>query len=261
MPNPIQEGQTATSKDGKSRVVFKGGQWVKDASFVPQAASGPAKTTADDRKALIAAQGRAASERDAMRSYRSAGHALEKISGPTKASWLEAITPRPEGGLLDKIGGFLGTPFRALENDETLAAMDELSTVGASAALKNSGNVKGAASDKDMALIRLAGLGPYKTQGENRRIVKDAMYQSGLEQLRAKLTAQWIGRHGSLSNAAPTGETFEGYLTRGEGMYADRMAGRTKAPGKAPANSLPKAPPSAKGSRTITIDLQGNIVQ
>ncbi|MFD1959599.1 hypothetical protein ACFSHP_12080 [Novosphingobium panipatense] len=146
-------------------------------------------------------------------------------------------------GILDKIGGILGTPFRALEDDETLGAMDELSTVGASAALKNSANVKGAASDKDMALIRLAGLGPYKTQGENTRIVKDAMYQSGLEQLRAKLTAQWIARNGSLSNPNAKGQTFESYLTLGEGMYADRMSGRTKPRTK----SLPKPPPSAKG--------------
>ncbi|MFC3214623.1 hypothetical protein [Novosphingobium panipatense] len=255
---PEYEGKTAISKDGKRRIVIRNGEAVVDTSYTPPASSGgPAKTSADDRKALIAAQSRAAAERDAMRSYRSAGHAIKKISGPTKAAWLDAITPKPDGGILDKIGGILGTPFRALEDDETLGAMDELSTVGASAALKNSANVKGAASDKDMALIRLAGLGPYKTQGENTRIVKDAMYQSGLEQLRAKLTAQWIARNGSLSNPNAKGQTFESYLTLGEGMYADRMSGRTKPRTK----SLPKPPPSAKGAKPVTIDLEGNIVE
>lgn len=271
MPEPIKEGQTATSKDGKARVVFHAGQWVKDTSYRPQTAMSRAMTTPDDRKALLAAQSKAAAERDAIRQYRSAGRAVHAMStGPVKAAWMDTITPAQAedttgrsiadlaAGAVKAIGTPIGAGLRLFNDPATWEARDQLNTVAANAALGRTSQLKGAASDKDMAIIRMAGVSAYKTERENDRIIHDAIYQSELEGLRARLTSQWIGNNGSLTAKSAKGETFEGYLTRGERRFGERFAELQAARKR----GLPKPPPSRKTSgETITIDMDGNIIR
>jgi hypothetical protein len=267
---PEYEGRTAISKDGKSRIVIRNGEAVADTTYQPQAAASRATTTPDDRKALVAAQGKASAERDAVRQYLGASRAVSNMGpGPVKAAWMDTITPveGERGGrtLADLAAGVVGTiatpigaALRHLQDGRTWQARDQLNTVAANAALSRTSQLKGAASDKDMAMIRMAGVSPYKTEGENRRIINDAIYQSKLEGLRAQLTSQWIGNNGSLTAKSPEGETFEGYLTRGERRYGERFA-ELQADRK---RGLPKPPPSRRTTDgMVTIDMDGNIIR
>jgi len=250
----INEGQGAISKDGKSRVVFKGGQWVKDPTYVPAGAApgSPVKTTPQDMKAMTDASAKAESERDSLRTYAGAGKAVDDMdTGPVKAAWLDAIVPDEDGGILDKIGGILGTVARPFVSQKTLDARDQLKTVNANVALAGSQQMKGSSSDKDTALMRLSGIGPAKRPAENHRIIDEAIYNSGREQARALVTADWIGKYGSLSNRSRNGMTFEEAKQRAERYYDQRQQAR----------KMPKAPPSKRGGKTLTIDLDGNPIQ
>lgn len=250
-----QEGQTATSKDGKRRVVFRGGNWVNDPTYQPQ---GPerVKTTPDDMKALLAASGTAAAERDALTTYSAAGAAVDQLdTGPVKAAWMDAITPDEDDGILGKVGAVLGAPFRPLISKKDWEARDHLKTVNANVALAGSQQMKGSSSDKDTALMRLSGIGPAKTSTENRRIVSSAIDKSGLSQTRALITSNWIGKYGSVSNPSPNGMTFEQALQLGEQSYRRRLADiRAR-------KRLPQAPPSRRGNKPLTIDLDGNPIE
>lgn len=262
MPDTYQEGQTATSKDGKKRVVFRNGMWLNDTSYKPPA-EGPAKTSAQDRQELNAASSKAAAERDALRTYSKAKDAVETMgTGPGWASYLDAITPEEGGGVLDSVGGFLGTPLRALVSQDTWDARDHLKTVNANVALAGSQQMKGSSSDKDTALMRLSGIGPSKTEGENLRIIQDATYTSGLEQARALIKADWIGKFGSLANPSPNGMTSEQALQMGEQRYDEYYYRRRKTPAKTAQptkKALPKPPPKkSSGSGRLTIDINGN---
>lgn len=246
-----QEGQTATSKDGKKRVVFRGGNWVNDPSYQP---TGPerVKTTPDDMKALLAASGAAAAERDALTTYASAGKAVDRLdTGPVKSAWMDAITPDEDDGVLGKVGSVLGAPFRPLISKRDWEARDHLKTVNANVALAGSQQMKGSSSDKDTALMRLSGIGPSKTSAENRRIVQSATEKSGLSQTRALITSNWIGKYGSVSNPSPNGMTYEQALQIGEQSYQRRRA----------QSKLPPAPPRRRGSQPLTIDLDGNPIE
>lgn len=260
MPTPIREGQTATSKDGKSRVVFRGGQWTNDTTYRAPIPTKQAITSSADRKSLEEARARAAAERDAARQYDSADKAVTEMgTGPVKGWWLDVITPEESkgggrtwgdvaAGAADALGAALGMAARPLVSQRTFTARDRLQTLSAQAALSHAGQLKGAASDKDTALIRMAGLSPYKSEKENHRIIADARYQSGLAQERANSTSYWIGKYGSLSTTAPNGVTFDQYLRGAEGRYASAQAAKRR--------PLPKAPPRGRGP--VTIDLNGN---
>lgn len=250
-----QEGQTATSKDGKKRIVFKGGQWVNDPTYQAPGAD-RAKTTPNDMQVLREASREAASERDALRSYSAAGAAVDRLdTGPVKAAWMDAITPDEDDGVLGKIGSVIGAPFRPLISKRDWEARDHLKTVNAQVALEGSQQMKGSSSDKDTALMRLSGIGPSKTSAENRRIVNSATYSSGLAQTRALVTSNWIAKYGSISNPAPNGLTYEQALQVGEQSYAKRQQARKSG------RSLPSAPPSRRGGKTLTIDLDGNPIE
>lgn len=250
-----QEGQTATSKDGKKRVVFRGGQWVNDPTYQPPGAD-RAKTTPQDMQVLREASGKAAAERDALSTYSAAGRAVEELdTGPVKAAWMDAITPDEDDGVMGRIGSFLGTPFRPLISKRDWEARDHLKTVNAQVALAGSQQMKGSSSDKDTALMRLSGMGPTKTTAENRRIVNSAVNSSGLAQTRALVTSDWIARYGSVSNPSPNGMTYEQALQLGEQSYNRRM--RALRANK----KLPSAPPSRRGGKPLTIDLDGNPIE
>jgi hypothetical protein len=184
--------------------------WELDWTGVKTEPAPPPKPTGQDLADLSAASAKAQAERDAARTYRSARQAVHDMgTGPWTAKWLDAITPDEDGGMLDTIGAVLGSPFRALVSDKTLAARDQLRTVNAQVALAGSQQMKGSSSDKDTALMRLAGIGPYKTVAENERILRQAAYESRLEDMRASAKANWIAAHGSLANAAQDGSTFQ----------------------------------------------------
>jgi len=247
----INEGQGAISKDGKTRVVYKGGQWVKDDTYVPASAAPGAKvdTSAADMKAMTDASAKAEAERDSLRTYAGAAKAVDDMdTGPVKAAWLDAIVPDEDGGILDKVGGILGTVARPFVSQKTLDARDQLKTVNANVALAGSQQMKGSSSDKDTALMRLSGIGPAKRPAENHRIIDEAIYNSGREQARALVTADWIGKYGSLSNRSRNGMTFEEAKQRAERYYDQRQQAR----------KMPKAPPSTRKSRLIEYDIQGN---
>lgn len=263
MNTSLPDGATATSKDKKSRMVVRGGVWVNDTTYQPTAgAQGPAETSAQDRTALLAASARAAAERDALRTYSQAGKAVTDMgTGPTRARWLDAITPDEDGGIMDTVGAVLGTPFRALENGRTFAARDQLRTVNANVALAGSQLMKGSSSDKDTALMRLSGIGPYKSVEENQRIIRDATYRSGLEQARSLVTSDWIGKYGSLSRPSPNGMTFEQALQVAERSYERRQTARRSGLPKPPPRASRSTPRARQSSGVVTIDINGNPVQ
>ena len=171
----LPDGKTATSKDGQRRMIVSGGTWVNDPTYRPPAQ--PGKTSPQDRTALNAASAKAASERDAQRTYDAASRAVDDMgTGPGKAKWLDAIMPDESTNsgwsavpdmLSDGLGVILGTPFRALTNQKTLDARDHLKTVSANVALAGSQQMKGSSSDKDTALMRMSGLSTYKGIKEN----------------------------------------------------------------------------------------------
>lgn len=246
----IREGQTATSKDGKSRVVYRSGMWVKDTAYSPPAEK--AKTATQDRTALNAASETARVERDALRMYSGAQQAVDAMgTGPVRNAYLDAIIPDDDDGLAGKIGAFVGTPLRALVSQKTLDARDHLKTLSANVQLAGSQMMKGSSSDKDTAIMRMAGLSPSKQPAENRRILREAQSKGALNQLRATVTANWIGRFGSLSATSPNGMTFEQNLQYAEQRFAERQR----------AHTLPKAPPRARSRGVTTIDLDGNPIQ
>lgn len=223
---------------------------------------GRVKTTPDDMKMLKESSEKASLERDALRTYAGAGAAAKRLdTGPMQAWWMDAITPEEGGGFWDGVGGVVGTPFRYMYSDQDWQDRDHLKTVNAKVATAASQDLKGAASDRDMALLRISGIGAGKTLPENRRIIKDAAYQSGLAQARARLTSMWISRNGSVSNPDPNGRTFEDSIQNGERLFAQQFAKRygeltTKR------KALPKAPPrKPAGSGTLTIDINGNPIK
>lgn len=273
-----REGQTATNPRTGQRVVFRNGMWVNDTSSSTQARPQQrARTTSADQKAVQEGSALAQTERDTQRIYSQAEAAVNRLdTGPMQSWWMDAITPEPDGsgGILDSIGGVLGTPFRHLGyNSQDWADRDQLNTVNANAAIAAAANMKGAASDRDMALMRLTGLQTGKTAAENNRIISEARRQSYLNQWRARYRAQWVTRYGSLSAPAPSGASFEEALQAGERAFNNRWEERSEQAGRPSASRQPAqgrrvtraAPPSTRrrsqSSAPVTIDLNGNPIR
>lgn len=234
--------------------------WAKDAYATAAAAKGSAqptgraKTTPQDMQMLRDSTARAEAERNARRDYASTRQAvLDMNTKPSKASYLDAITPEQDGGFWDAVGGFVGTPLRWFVSDKTMNARDQLKTLGAQTALKGSQMMKGASSDKDTALMRTAGVSDYKGVRENLRILREAERSSAIEQHRATLKAKWIGRYGSISAPASSGMTYEEAAARQEAMVNKAMDIRER--------GLPKPPPRTvrrPSQGRTTIDMNGN---
>lgn len=270
----IYEGRTATSKDGKSRVVFRSGMWVKDTSFVPPQPT--ATTTNADLQVLNQANATAAAERESVPTYLQASQAIQDLggTGPWKEWLMSAGAPgqSEEGpkrgivgdafgavsGVLSSVAGAAARPFYS---SKQLAARDRLRTIAAQGALSKAGQLKGAASDRDIALVRTAGLDPSKVTEENNRVVLDGIKQSGLSQTRAMVASRWIADYGSLSAKNANGLTYPEALGRAEARYAQNFAERQAARALGP-RRLPAPPPGRRGGQSIqTIDLDGNIIR
>jgi hypothetical protein len=234
------------------------------------------KPTNSDMAALTAARDKAATEREATNTYIQAAKAIDDFgdSGPWKSSLLDAGAPgqseeSPDRGWLANALGpvaslpmhVAGAAYRTITPRKTLAARDTLRTLAARSAIAQSSQLKGAASDKDTALVRMAGIGTAKYPEENRRIVHDAIQNSGLAQTRALVTQNWIAANGSLAAKDRAGRTFEQVLQNAEQLYGQRFAER-QAARRRPARALPKPPPAvrkaAAARRPVTIDMNGN---
>jgi len=261
---PEMEGKTATSKDGKSRIVIRNGEAVRDTTYRPMAA---ASATNSDLTALATARENAAAARDATRTYKEAARALDDAgeTGPWKDALLSAGAPSGNGDSPDRgwLGNALSTVvsvpmaaggyiYRAITPRKQLAARDTLQTIAAKGALARSAALKGTASNSDMALIRLGGLGTAKYPEENRRILKDGVKEGGLAQTRALVTQQWIADYGSLKAKSSGGKTFEQTLQHAEDTFDRRFAERQAA------RRMPTPPPSVRKNRVRTYDLDGN---
>lgn len=220
------------------------------------AAPGRAKTTPQDMMLLRDSTSKAEVERSARRDYSATRQAVRDMNtGPLKAAYLDAITPEQDGGVLDKVGGFLGAPLRLFVSDKTMAARDRLKTLSAQVALKGSQMMKGSSSDKDTAIMRMAGVSDYKGSTENNRLLDDAERESAIEQHRASLKAQWINRYGSISAPGPRGLSYEQVAQQQEKTVNSAVDLRQR--------GLPKPPPSARrsaGGRTV-IDINGNPIR
>lgn len=217
---------------------------------------GRAKTTPQDMMLLRDSTSRAEAERNARKDYGSIRQAVRDMNtGPLKAATLDAITPQQDGGFMDTVGGLLGAPLRLFVSDKTMAARDQLNTVSAQVALKGSQQMKGSSSDKDTALMRTAGVSPYKSKAENLRILDNAERESALEQHRATLKSKWISRYGSISAPGPNGMAYEEIAARQDDLVNRAMDVRKR--------GLPKAPPSARrgGGAPLEIDINGNPIR
>lgn len=248
------EGQTATSKDGKSQMVYKKGMWVRDTAYQPAAAQ-KQKTSADDVKYLKGLNDTASASGDFARMATQAAPAIQKFgpsgTGPLTAGFLDAITPDEGGGVMDTVGATLGTLFRPLISDQTWKARDQLRSLSAQVALKGSQMMKGSSSDKDTAIMKTAGISPYKTVPENQRLVHEARYAAGLDQARSIAAARWVARNGSIAAPAKNGMTFPQFTKSVEDNYARLVAQRSR--------QMPSAPP--RRGITTTIDLDGNPIR
>lgn len=225
------------------------------ASAMQTGSAGKAKTTPQDMMILRDSSAKAQVERDAQRAYADTRRAVQTMgTGPYKAAWLDAITPEPDGGIFDKIGGFLGLLPRQFISDETMQARDQMNTVSAQTALTGSQMMKGSSSDRDTALMRMAGVGPAKSVGENLRLLDKAERDSHIEQVRADLKSGWISRFGSISARSPNGATFEHALADAEN--------RVLHPESFQKPTLRSAPPSTRkapsASRRVVYDINGN---
>lgn len=213
------------------------------------------KTTAQDQKTAADYSATAAAERDALRTYANAAGSVERFNtGPIKSRLMDAIMPDEDGGFWDAVGATVGAVARPFVSQKTIEARDQLKTVNANVALAGSNLMKGSSSDKDTALMRLSGMGPSKTVAENKRIIRDATYNSGLSQTRALVASNWLAEHGSLTAPGHNGMTFQKALMFAEKQY-DKHIQASRA-----ARKLPKAPPRRRGG-PITIDLDGNPIQ
>lgn len=202
----------------------------------PASSGGDAKTYAGDVAELRDASNKASAERDLTRDYGVTEKAVRDFdTGPVKARFLDMVLPDQDGGIMDTVGATVGLLARPFISDKTIAARDHLNTVSAQSALVGSGQMSGSSSDKDTALMRTAGVSPYKSTTENLRIMKAAKRDSGLEQVRAGMKSLWITRFGSIANPAPNGLSFERALGDAEKDFLGQ--GRRAA--------LPKPPPSA----------------
>jgi hypothetical protein len=207
--------------------------------------NGRAATSPQDRIALNAASMKAQTERDAMKDYDATERAVRTMdTGPLKASFLDAITPSENGGILDTVGSVAGLIARPFISQDTLDARDTLNTVAARSVTRGQTLPPGPASDRDVALARTAGVNPYKGTKENLRIIGAARRDSGLEQTRALLKSGWISKFGSLANASPNGMTFEEAQQIAENDYLKAPGSRSARP------ALPKAPPPSLRKKT-----------
>lgn len=254
-----REGQKAVSKDGKTMLVYSDGFWVKDSAYVPSA--GKARTTAEDVKDLTQATETAETERQALRDYAATHAAVLKMgSDPGRGSRYDMMTAEEGGGMWDAVGGLLGTPFRAITPRGRYDGYQHLKTVSAKTALTGSQMMKGASSDKDTAIMRQAGVGPYKTVKENLRVLDKAREDAGLSQARARAKAYWIGKFGSQAAAAPDGTTLADILQMTDRSYYSEFDRREKA--RKAGTPLPRRPQPLPGRKGPTrIDINGTPVR
>ncbi len=220
------------------------------------------KTTPQDMMMLRDSTAKAEVERAARRDYAATRKAVADMNtGPTWAAYLDAVTPEQDGNVFDKIGGFLGAiPRWATTDDKVMNARDRLKTVGAQVALKGSQDMKGSSSDKDTALMRMAGVSDYKGKAENFRILDDAARQGAIEQHRATLKAQWINRFGSISAPGPRGLSYEQIAAQQEKTINEAMdyrQGLRKPALRTPPRSVTRRPPSGR----VVYDITGKPVR
>ena len=220
------------------------------------ASTGRAKTTPQDMQIIRDASALSESERDARRGYAATRRAVKTMhSGALKAGFLDSISPEEDGTpFLDQLGVVLGLPARPFISDATWAARDHLKTVSAQVALAGSRQMKGSSSDKDTALMRMAGVSPYKSEAENLRILDEAERQAAFAQHRATLKSKWISQYGSVAAPGPNGMAFEEIAARQDAKVQRALDIRR--------NGLPKPPPSARRqNRPVEIDLKGRPVR
>ena len=216
---------------------------------------GGTKPTPQDMMALNAASSKAQVERDALREYANAARDVDTFdTGPWRAAFYDAITPEQDGGFLDKVGGAVGAVLSPFISTKTLDARSNLNRLNAVGAISGASDMKGAASDRDIALQRLKGVSPYNTRSANHTIIKKATYDSYIAQLRARVLSSWITKYGSTSRSAPNGMTYEQALKLGEDHIRAEMTGQ-----KPQGRALPKPPPrSGGGAKRQTYDINGN---
>ena len=229
--------------------------WWASLPYAPASAAkkSSGQTSSEDLKELRAASSKAAAERDARQTYASTRRAVTTMdTGPWKARALDAITPDGDGGWADTIGGVLGAPFRFLVDPATMSARAQLATNAARSTMQGANQMKGAPSDKDAALARIAGVNANKPVAENLRILDQAERESALAQARARFKSSWIGTNGSMGRADPRGVSFEDGLASAERQFLSTY-------GKRQRQGLPKPPPSRRSQGgPIEIDMHGN---
>jgi hypothetical protein len=220
-----------------------------------------AKTTKTDETALQNASDLATAERDAVKDYIRASDAVGVLGDGRMSSNIRSLVlpEKDDGGMTAIAKSVLGWPVRALLDDKTTHAYEELNRVNAKAAVAASKDLKGPTSDRDIAMLRLSGISPFQSESSNRKVVRDAIEDSGMSTARAKTMQNWIGKFGSLTARAPNGMTFQDALEIAERTYTERYsAAQAK-------RTMPKAPPrslrkEAQANR-VRVDANGNIIQ
>jgi hypothetical protein len=239
--------------------------WENDAfataaDVTASTSGGRAKTTDVDRKEALAARKISAAERDSQRVYQDMGRAVDTFgTGPNWASYVDAITPSPDDGLITAaLKGTVGAAARAVSISRPVAeARTRIDTARAKLTVLGDKSMKGVLTDKDTALLRLSGIDTYKPPAENHRVIREAQRDSEVRQARALMTDRWISKFGSLTAAAPNGMTFEDAQMRAEkDLLRNHWAPKP--------STLPKAPPSTRkkaGKGLVVIDIHGNPVR
>lgn len=232
--------------------------WEMEWSGVTVKSVGDTKTTSADMKMLTEASNEAAKARDSARNFSRAEKAVKDFgTGPVKSWIMDAITAEDGGGVLDSVGAIVGAPVRALIPQRTKNAYDQLRTVSAGSALAGSEQLKGAASDADMRLLKTRGLSPYKSEAENLRIIEEAKRDAGLAQTRASFKSHWISRYGSVANPDRNGRTFEQGAADAERLYEKYLK-----EGRPERNRGLSTPPHVKTAKQEALyDLDGNLIE
>ncbi|OWK31787.1 hypothetical protein [Sphingomonas mucosissima] len=212
--------------------------------------------SSEDLKELRQASAKAEAERDARQTYAATRRAvLDMDTGPWKARMLDAITPDGDGGWADTIGGFLGTPIRALVPEKWMTARAALATNSARSTMTGANKLRGTASNMDTALARTATVNANKPVAENLRIIEEARRESELAQARAQFKSAWISKFGGMARTGPNGVPYEAALADAERRFSQAY-GQSRRQLRTPPRS------AMRGAKApIEIDLNGNPVR
>lgn len=195
---PYRVGQTATNPKTGQKVSWDGENWVSSGAPAAVGSAGT-KLSQTTEKFFNQLRDQANDAAEARRIYQGAEDPIRRLHpSPGRGRFMQMMTPEEGGGVLDTIGGIVGTVPRvlgAITPDET-NAYQQLRGYQSQQILRRQLEQKGPQTESDAARLALTELSPSKSVPVNEDIINKGIARTARAQARAVFYTRFASKWG-----------------------------------------------------------------